>query len=117
MTFHRSGDWKKNAKELDIRSKTAQFPDTTKGIDAVRDLLTETGVDIEKCAIRRRPRHSRSQHTNGTAVESSTANLARDRLGRTLIYSVVRPSESSPSRSGSRHHLQQAEWLDFFESC
>ena len=58
MTFHRSGDWKKNAKELDIRSKTAQFPDTTKGIDAVRDLLTETGVDIEKCAIRRRPRHS-----------------------------------------------------------
>jgi len=63
------------------------------------------------------PRHSWSQHTNGTAVESSTANLARDRLGRTLIYSVVRPSKSSPSRSGSRHHLQQAEWLDFFESC
>jgi len=58
MTFHRSGDWKKDAKELDIGSKTAQFPDTTKGIDAVRDLLTETGVDIEQCASRRRPRHS-----------------------------------------------------------
>jgi len=58
MTFHRSGDWKKNAKELDIRSKTAQFPDTTKGIDAVRDLLTEAGIDTKKCAIRRRTHKS-----------------------------------------------------------
>jgi hypothetical protein len=58
MTFHRSGDWEKNTKELDIRSKTGQFPDTIKGIDAVRDLLTEAGIDIKKCAIRRRPRKS-----------------------------------------------------------
>ena len=37
LTFHRSRDWEKNTKELDIRSKTAQFPDTIRGIDAVRD--------------------------------------------------------------------------------
>jgi hypothetical protein len=58
LTFHRSGDWDNNAKELDIRSKTAQFPDTIKGIDAVCDLLTEAGIDIKKCAIRQRPRKS-----------------------------------------------------------
>ena len=58
LTFHRSGDWEKNTKELDIRSKTAQFPDTIRGIDAVRDLLTEARIDIKKCAIRRRTRQS-----------------------------------------------------------
>jgi dienelactone hydrolase len=57
LTFHRSGDWEKNERELDIRSKTAQFPDTTKGIDAVRNLLTEAGIDIKKCAIRQRRAH------------------------------------------------------------
>jgi hypothetical protein len=58
LTFHRSGDWKGNTKELDIRSKTAQFPDTVRGIDAVRGLLTEAGIGIKKCAIRRRTRKS-----------------------------------------------------------
>jgi hypothetical protein len=55
LRFHRSGDWK-NTKELDIRSKTAQFPDTIRGIDAVRNLLTEAGIDTKKCAIQRRTR-------------------------------------------------------------
>jgi hypothetical protein len=58
LTFHRSGDWEKNTNELDIRSDTAQFPDTKGGIDAVRDLLTKAGIDIKKCSILRRPHKS-----------------------------------------------------------
>lgn len=58
LTFHRSGDWEENTNELEIRSNTAQFPDTEEGIEAVRDLLTKAGIDIKKCSIRRRPHKS-----------------------------------------------------------
>jgi hypothetical protein len=63
LTFHRSGDWEKNANELEIRSDTAQYPDTKGGIDAVRDLLTKAGIDIRRVSTLRNAQ-SGDAHTN-----------------------------------------------------